>query len=103
MHSLRNPTPGKIINRPDGEDVYHGVLKDYTGLKVESTVYRNFGPCVFNSFYLFDFVVITQSPLVKLTKIDLGSPPPIKKIILGTLHLDSHVEGSIVTNSDFHH
>uniref|UniRef100_K1QB32 Protein amnionless n=1 Tax=Magallana gigas TaxID=29159 RepID=K1QB32_MAGGI len=28
-----NPTPGKIINRPEGDDVYHGVLKDYTGLK----------------------------------------------------------------------
>ncbi|XP_056022820.1 uncharacterized protein LOC125649614 [Ostrea edulis] len=28
-----NPTPGKIINRPDGDDVYHGVPKDYTGLK----------------------------------------------------------------------
>ncbi|XP_062578072.1 uncharacterized protein LOC134239956 [Saccostrea cucullata] len=28
-----NPTPGKIINRPDGDDVYHGVPKDYTGLE----------------------------------------------------------------------
>lgn len=26
-----NPTPGVIINRPNGSDVYKGVLKDYTG------------------------------------------------------------------------
>lgn len=27
----RNPTPGVIINRPGGPDVYKGVPKDYTG------------------------------------------------------------------------
>ncbi|XP_054423089.1 legumain [Pteronotus mesoamericanus] len=26
-----NPTPGVVINRPNGTDVYEGVLKDYTG------------------------------------------------------------------------
>lgn len=26
----RNPTPGIVINRPNGSDVYHGVPKDYT-------------------------------------------------------------------------
>uniref|UniRef100_A0A8I3P903 Legumain n=1 Tax=Canis lupus familiaris TaxID=9615 RepID=A0A8I3P903_CANLF len=26
-----NPTPGIVINRPNGSDVYQGVLKDYTG------------------------------------------------------------------------
>lgn len=26
-----NPTPGIVINRPNGSDVYAGVLKDYTG------------------------------------------------------------------------
>ncbi|KAL6105211.1 lgmn [Pungitius sinensis] len=26
-----NPTPGKLINRPNGTDVYEGVPKDYTG------------------------------------------------------------------------
>lgn len=26
----QNPTPGIIINKPGGGDVYHGVLKDYT-------------------------------------------------------------------------
>lgn len=26
-----NPTPGIVINRPNGTDVYKGVLKDYTG------------------------------------------------------------------------
>ncbi|XP_017272390.1 legumain [Kryptolebias marmoratus] len=25
-----NPTPGEIINKPNGSDVYHGVPKDYT-------------------------------------------------------------------------
>jgi len=29
-----NPTPGKIINRPNGTDVYHGVPKDYVGKAV---------------------------------------------------------------------
>ena len=26
---IENPTPGKIINHPNGIDVYHGVPKDY--------------------------------------------------------------------------
>ncbi|XP_001624969.3 legumain [Nematostella vectensis] len=29
-HNAENPTPGIIINRPNGSDVYHGVVKDYT-------------------------------------------------------------------------
>ncbi|XP_062851745.1 legumain [Trichomycterus rosablanca] len=29
--SKNNPTPGVIINRPNGSDVYKGVPKDYTG------------------------------------------------------------------------
>lgn len=29
--SSRNPTPGIVINRPNGTDVYKGVPKDYTG------------------------------------------------------------------------
>ncbi|XP_068730435.1 legumain-like [Montipora capricornis] len=29
-HNSANPTPGVIINKPGGEDVYHGVPKDYT-------------------------------------------------------------------------
>ncbi|KAK4302827.1 hypothetical protein Pmani_025113 [Petrolisthes manimaculis] len=33
-NSPENPTPGKIINRPDGPDVYQGVPKDYTGTDV---------------------------------------------------------------------
>nr|ABO26629.1 legumain [Haliotis discus discus] len=28
-NNRENPTPGKIINRPDGPDVYHGVKIDY--------------------------------------------------------------------------
>lgn len=30
-NSDENPTPGIVINRPGGSDVYNGVLKDYTG------------------------------------------------------------------------
>ncbi|KAH7962124.1 legumain [Rhipicephalus sanguineus] len=30
-HSRENPTPGVIINHPNGTDVYRGVPKDYTG------------------------------------------------------------------------
>ncbi|KAK2493986.1 hypothetical protein MC885_016930 [Smutsia gigantea] len=32
--SENNPTPGIVINRPNGSDVYQGVLKDYTGENV---------------------------------------------------------------------
>jgi len=28
-YNIENPTPGKIINHPNGTDVYHGVPKDY--------------------------------------------------------------------------
>merc|ERR1712013_818253 len=28
-YNIENPTPGKIINHPNGSDVYHGVPKDY--------------------------------------------------------------------------
>ncbi|CAB1330507.1 unnamed protein product [Coregonus sp. 'balchen'] len=31
-----NPTPGEVINRPNGTDVYKGVPKDYTGEAVTS-------------------------------------------------------------------
>ncbi|XP_028251568.1 legumain [Parambassis ranga] len=30
-HNDNNPTPGVLINRPNGTDVYKGVPKDYTG------------------------------------------------------------------------
>ncbi|KAM9777492.1 legumain [Neosynchiropus ocellatus] len=30
-HNEENPTPGVIINRPNGTDVYKGVPRDYTG------------------------------------------------------------------------
>ncbi|XP_027236600.2 legumain [Penaeus vannamei] len=33
-NSRENPTPGVIINRPDGPNVYKGVPKDYTGMDV---------------------------------------------------------------------
>ncbi|XP_054826951.1 legumain [Eublepharis macularius] len=33
-YDAENPTPGIIINRPNGTDVYKGVLKDYTGKDV---------------------------------------------------------------------
>ncbi|XP_010545489.1 PREDICTED: vacuolar-processing enzyme delta-isozyme [Tarenaya hassleriana] len=30
-YAPENPRPGVVINKPDGNDVYHGVPKDYTG------------------------------------------------------------------------
>ncbi|XP_001943941.2 legumain [Acyrthosiphon pisum] len=33
----RNPTPGMIINQPNGKDVYKGVVIDYKGMDVNST------------------------------------------------------------------
>ena len=37
--SRMNPTPGKIINKPGGPDVYHGVPKDYTGRDVNAKTF----------------------------------------------------------------
>ena len=34
-----NPTPGKIINHPNGTDVYHGVPKDYVCSSVRPDVF----------------------------------------------------------------
>ncbi|QQP52126.1 Uncharacterized protein FKW44_004157, partial [Caligus rogercresseyi] len=36
-----NPTPGKIINKPKGRNVYKGVPKDYTGNEVRPSVFLN--------------------------------------------------------------
>ncbi|KAL8244748.1 hypothetical protein R6Q59_011006 [Mikania micrantha] len=33
-NNWQNPRKGVIINKPDGDDVYHGVPKDYTGSEV---------------------------------------------------------------------
>ena len=33
-HDMMNPTPGIIINHPNGSDVYHGVPKDYVNASV---------------------------------------------------------------------
>jgi len=38
-HNKQNPTPGKIINHPNGTDVYHGVPKDYTCTNVNPDVF----------------------------------------------------------------
>ncbi|XP_070577473.1 legumain-like isoform X2 [Ptychodera flava] len=37
----QNPTPGIIINRPNGTDVYHGVVKDYTAEDVTPQNFLN--------------------------------------------------------------
>jgi len=37
----QNPTPGIVINKPDGPDVYHDVLKDYTGKTVTAKNFLN--------------------------------------------------------------
>jgi len=37
----RNTRPGQIINEPNGTDVYHGVLKDYTGKDVTPENFLN--------------------------------------------------------------
>merc|ERR1711936_905323 len=34
-----NPTPGKIINQPNGTDVYHGVVKDYVCASVRPDIF----------------------------------------------------------------
>jgi len=37
-HNSENPTPGIVINKPGGSDVYHGVPKDFTGDEVTPKV-----------------------------------------------------------------
>lgn len=39
--NVQNPTKGKIINQPNGPDVYHGVPKDYTGETVTPENFLN--------------------------------------------------------------
>jgi legumain len=36
-----NPTPGVVINHPNGDDVYHGVPKDYIGKDVTAKNFLN--------------------------------------------------------------
>ncbi|KAL3875923.1 hypothetical protein ACJMK2_033827 [Sinanodonta woodiana] len=38
-HNEENPTPGVIINQPNGPNVYEGVPKDYTGENVSPDVF----------------------------------------------------------------
>jgi len=40
-NNKKNPTPGIIINHPYGDDVYHGVLKDYVGKDVTPNNFIN--------------------------------------------------------------
>ncbi|KAI3388771.1 hypothetical protein SNEBB_011005 [Seison nebaliae] len=40
-HNPQNPTPGIVINHLNGSDVYHGVLKDYTGEEVTPDNFLN--------------------------------------------------------------
>lgn len=40
-HDPSNPRPGVIINHPQGDDVYHGVPKDYTGEDVNADNFFN--------------------------------------------------------------
>lgn len=40
-HNRENPTLGKIINKPNGPDVYKGVPKDYTGKSVTPKNFLN--------------------------------------------------------------
>ena len=41
MFINRNPKKGVIINRPDGPNVYDGVLKDYVDIDVTPTNFLN--------------------------------------------------------------
>ena len=34
--NVENPHPGKLFNRPGGEDVYDGVVVDYSGFNVNA-------------------------------------------------------------------
>lgn len=38
-YNKENPTPGKLINQPNGTDVYHGVVKDYVCASVRPDIF----------------------------------------------------------------
>nr|CAD7569567.1 unnamed protein product [Timema californicum] len=40
-YSKENPTPGVIVNYPNGTNIYQGVPKDYTGMAVTPEVFLN--------------------------------------------------------------
>lgn len=40
IFEFRNPTKGVIINEPDGENVYAGLIKDYVG-EVSLNLFKN--------------------------------------------------------------
>lgn len=53
---FRNPRQGVIINRPNGTDVYSGVLKDYTGSV--STIHNYYNFIIFLKLYLVEGKII---------------------------------------------
>jgi legumain len=38
-HNSENPFPGKMYNKPNGEDVYTGCKIDYKGADVNPTIF----------------------------------------------------------------
>ena len=50
-----NPTPGMIINHPNGTDVYKGVPKDYVCSTVRPDVFLKVGIMTDKSFCLKSF------------------------------------------------
>ena len=49
---IRNPTPGIIINHPDGDDVYGGVKIDYKGPVCISTTVN---PCLLRLYNVYPY------------------------------------------------
>ena len=54
-YAKENPTPGKIINHPNGTDVYKGVPKDYVCSSVRPDVFLkvNYSRVTFNKVSCF--------------------------------------------------
>ena len=55
-YNIENPTPGKIINHPNGIDVYHGVPKDYVCGSVRPDIFLQ----VNCSFLLLEYDVLCR-------------------------------------------
>ncbi|KAI0229738.1 hypothetical protein LSAT2_019844 [Lamellibrachia satsuma] len=80
-HDRRNPTPGVLINHPNGSDVYGGVKIDYRGKDVTPTNFLNVllgktsamkgigSRKVINSFFL-EFIMADLKSLSKEFKLD---------------------------------
>ncbi|KAF2286263.1 hypothetical protein GH714_012947 [Hevea brasiliensis] len=95
-YNVENPRPGIIINSPNGEDVYKGVPKDYTGEDV--TVNNFFSAILGNKTALTGAANAIESSWGTYCPGDYPSPPPEYETCLGDLYSVAWMEDSDIHN-----